>query len=87
MEPEKEFEQFLGGAPKEVVQEFKKPGELSEEELMGVLAGNPNREVAVDTQLQNEGLFRTSAVESEKAAMFRELEVHEQSEQTNKHTM
>lgn len=86
MEQEKEFEQFLGGAPKEAVQEFAKPGELSEDELMNVLAGGPNREVVVASQMQNEALFRQSAVEGEKAAMFQELD--EQSEEKPiKHTM
>lgn len=80
MEQEKEFEQFLGGAPKEVVQEFKKPGELSEEELMGVLGGNINREVAVESQMQNADLFRPSSVEMEKEAMLQELAAQQQEE-------
>lgn len=80
MEQEKEFEQFLGGAPKEVVQEFKKPGELSEEELMGVLGGNINREVAVEAQMQNADLFRPSSVEMEKEAMLQELAAQQQEE-------
>ena len=35
MEQEREFDQYLGGAPREAVQEFKKPGELSEDDLKG----------------------------------------------------
>lgn len=85
MEQEKEFEQYLGGAPKEAVEEFAKPGELSEEDLMGVLAGGANRSVMVEAQLQNESVFRQSAVEKEKAAMFQELEQSQQ-ETTNTHT-
>lgn len=88
MEQEKEFEQFLGGAPKEIVKEFKKPGELSEDDLMTVLAGVPDRSVSVDMQLQNEEVFRRSAVDNEKAAMFQELEQKTQSqESTNQHRM
>ena len=87
MEQEKEFEQYLGGAPREVVQEFKKPGELSEDDLMNVLAGNPNREVVVEAQMQNEDLFRQSSVESEKAAMFQELGEQAQTESSNQHKM
>ena len=74
MEQEREFDQYLGGAPREAVQEFKKPGELSEDDLMDVLAGVSNRSVAVDMQLQNEDLFRRTAVDNEKAAMFQELD-------------
>lgn len=88
MEQEKEFEQFLGGAPREAVQEFKKPGELSEDDLMDVLAGVSNRSVAVDMQMQNEDLFRRSAVDNEKAAMFQELEQQShQQDQTNQRRM
>ena len=84
---EQEFEQYLGGAPREAVEEFKKPGELSEDELMNVLAGNPNREVVVEAQMQNEDLFRKSSVESEKAAMFQELGEQAQAESSNQHKM
>ena len=88
MEQEKEFEQFLVGAPREAVQEFKKPGELSEDDLMDVLAGVSNRSVAVDMQMQNEDLFRRSAVDNEKAAMFQELEQQShQQDQTNQRRM
>ena len=88
MEQEKEFEQFLGGAPREAVQEFKKQGELSEDDLMDVLAGVSNRSVAVDVQMQNEDLFRRSAVDNEKAAMFQELEQQShQQDQTNQRRM
>lgn len=88
MEQEREFDQYLGGAPREAVQEFKKPGELSEEELMNVLAGVSNRSVAVDMQMQSEDIFRRTAVENEKAAMFQELEQQSQQQETsNQHKM
>lgn len=88
MKQEKEFEQFLGGAPKEMVKEFAKPGELSEDELMDVLAGVPDRNVSADMQLQNEDVFRRSVVDNEKAAMFQELDQQSQVvEEANKHTL
>jgi hypothetical protein len=54
---------------------------------MNVLAGNPNREVVVEAQMQNEDLFRQSSVESEKAAMFQELGDQSQTESSNQHKM
>jgi hypothetical protein len=88
MEQEREFDQYLGGAPREAVQEFKKPGELSEDDLMDVLAGVSNRSVAVDMQLQNEDLFRRTAVDNEKAAMFQELDQQSQKQEiSNQHRM
>lgn len=84
---EKQAEAFYGGAPREAVQEFPKPGELSEEELMGVMAG-PNREAIVEKQFQNEENFRKTAVEREKAAMFAELEKSQaKSSNSSSHTM
>ena len=88
MEQEREFDQYLGGAPREAVQEFKKLGELSEDDLMDVLAGVSNRSVAVDMQLQNEDLFRRTAVDNEKAAMFQELDQQSQKQEiSNQHRM
>ena len=83
---ERELDQILGGAPREVVEEFPKPGELSEDDLMNVLAGGPNREVMVNAQLQHEELFRPTAVENEMNAMLQELGQQEQV-QTNQHKM
>lgn len=83
---QEELESILGGAPRAAVQEFQKPGELSEEELIGVLAGG-ERQVMVEKQLENEGLFRPAAVEAEKDAMFQELEQQRTETSSNTHSM
>ena len=72
MNQENEFDNVLAGVPKEAVREFLKPGELSEAELTGVMAG-PERAAIVEEELKNEGVFRASSVEQEKAMMFDEL--------------
>lgn len=90
MEQEKEFEQYLGGAPKEAVKEFPKVGELSESDLDFPAAGYTSTTAASDhqfNQLQREGVFREQSVADEKARMFAELEQAEQQETTNTHTM
>lgn len=77
---EKEFEQYLGGAPREAVQQFPKPqdekqsDELSEQELIGAIGGL-NYGVAVAHSLKTEGVFseETLAREKETAQMLGEL--------------
>ncbi len=55
---------------------------------MDVLAGVSNRSVAVDMQMQSEDIFRRTAVENEKTAMFQELEQQSQQQETsNQHKM
>lgn len=84
---QEELESILGGAPRAAVQEFQKPGELTEEELMGVLAGG-ERQVMVEKQLENAGVFRQTSVDAEKQAMFQELEQQRQPEESsNTHSM
>lgn len=67
---ERELENIYGGQHPDAVQEFLKPGELTVEELDNVMM-HPNRQAAVEKQLENEGLFREKSVESE--MMFQEL--------------
>lgn len=77
---EKEFERYLGGAPREAVEEFPKPqyekqsDELSEEELMGAMGGL-DYGVAVEHALKTEGVFSKEnlAKEKETAQMLGEL--------------
>ena len=86
---EKEFEQYLGGAPKEVVKEFPKVGELSVEDLDFPMAGYSSTTAASDHQfneLQKESVFRESSVADEKARMLAELEQSQQETQ-KPHTM
>lgn len=90
MEQEKEFEKYLGGAPKDVVEEFPKVGELSEEDLNFGMAGYKNTATAADYQfnhLQREEVFRESSVTAEKERMFAELEQAGQQEISNTHSM
>lgn len=82
---EKEFEQYLGGAPQAAVKEFEKPkdmmqpDQLSEEELMGVVSGI-NYGTAYEFQKDRNDLFSEQVLEreSEFASMFKELEQNEQ---------
>lgn len=67
---ERELENIYGGQHPDAVQEFLKPGELTVEDLDNVMM-HPNRQAAVEKQLENEGLFREKSVESE--MMFQEL--------------
>ena len=59
---EKEFDKYLGGAPREAVEEFprtqgmKQSDELSEDELMGVIGG-VDYEVALEHQLDKTSIF------------------------------
>ena len=90
MEQEKDFEQYLGGAPKAVVKEFPKVGELSEDDLDFPAAGYTSTTVASDYQfndLQKESVFREQSVADEKARMFAELDQAAQQETSNTHTM
>ena len=86
---EKEFEQYLGGAPKEVVKEFPKVGELSADDLDFPAAGYASTTAASDHQfneLQKESVFRESSVADEKARMLAELDQAQQETQ-KPHTM
>lgn len=86
---EKEFEQYLGGAPKEVVKEFPKVGELSADDLDFPAAGYSSTTAASDHQfneLQKESVFRESSVADEKARMLAELDQAQQETQ-KPHTM
>lgn len=87
---EKEFEQYLGGAPKEVVKEFPKVGELSADDLDFPAAGYTSTTSASNHQfneLQKESVFRESSVEDEKARMVAELEQSKPKEATKPYTM
>lgn len=69
MEQEKDFEQYLGGAPKAVVKEFPKVGELAEDGLDFPMAGYTSTTVASDYQfndLQKESVFREQSAADEK---------------------
>ena len=86
---EKDFEQYLGGAPKEAIKEFPKVGELSADDLDFPMAGYPSTTAASThqfNQLQKETIFRESSVNDEKARMFEELESSKQETQ-KPHTM
>ena len=81
---ENELEQYLGGAPKEVIKEFprveeKETGELSEEDLMNSLGGLKYG-VAVEQQLDQTNIFSEEVLarEKETAMMLGELEQPEQ---------
>lgn len=90
MEQEKDFEQYLGGAPKAAVKEFPKVGELSEDDLDFPMAGYTSTTVASDYQfndLQKESVFREQSVADEKTRMFAELDQTAQQETSNTHTM
>jgi hypothetical protein len=67
---ERELENIYGGQHPDAVQEFLKPGELTVEDLDNVIM-HPNRQAAVEKQLENEGLFREKSAEAE--MMFQEL--------------
>lgn len=58
-----EADLILGGAPKESVQQFPKPGELSVSELDLILGAVPN-EVAVEAALTNQEFYRASQIEN-----------------------
>ena len=82
---EKEFEKYLGGAPREAVKEFTKPqdmvqpDELSEEDIMNVMGGL-NYNVAQDYHQDQTNVFSQNVLDREKefATMFQELEQKEE---------
>lgn len=83
---ERELEKYLGGAPKEAVVEFPKveemeTGELSEDDLMNVLAGL-DYGVAVEEQLDRHNIFSEEVLtrEKETAMMLGELKQPEQNQ-------
>ena len=82
----KEFDDIYGGQHPDAVQEFPIPGQLTEEELMGVISF-PERDVAVDYQFQQEENFRPKSVEKEKEAMFTELEIKTSTQNTTSRKM
>lgn len=79
---EEEASKYLGGAPETVVTKFQKPGELSEYDLDGVMAG-PNRVAIVEKELSSNNLYRDSSIQREKDAMFAELDAKEHPSNTN----
>ena len=81
---EKDFERYLGGAPKAVVKEFPKPseekqsGEFTEEDIIGVIGGL-GYGVSLDYSLKNSSPYSQEILEREKetAQMLGELEQEE----------
>ena len=78
---EKEFDKYLGGAPREAVEEFTKPqdmiqpDQLSEEDIMNVIGGL-EYSIGQEYQQDKTNAFSQNVLDREKefAAMFKELE-------------
>ena len=78
---EKEFEEYLGGVPRQAVKEFTKPqdktqpDQLSDDDLMDAIAG-VGYDIAHDYQQDKVDLFSPNVLnrENEFAEMFQELE-------------
>lgn len=78
---EKELEEILGGAPKETVNDFLKPGELDENNLDNVIAGLKTRDLAVEKNIENKELFRESSVNAELNSMLNEQDIKKTNEE------
>lgn len=67
---EKDLSGIYGGQHPDAVQEFLKPGELTEDDLENVIM-HPNRQASVEKQMEHKELFSEAAIETE--MMFQEL--------------